>query len=124
MVRDVSQDELEKIIQEKKIVILDCWAPWCSPCRSIGKVLESNVAPKFEKDDDIAIVKINIDNNPEFAQGLQIMSIPTMMFFVDGKRVVFQGDDGKQEDRIVGFYPNIDEIIINFVEQVRNSPKE
>ena len=79
---------------------------------------------KYENDDDVVLVKINIDNNQEFAQGLQIMSIPTMMFFVDGKRVVFQGEDGKSEDRIVGFYPNIDEIIINFVEQIKNPKKE
>ncbi len=124
MVRDVSQAELKKIIQEKKITIVDCFAPWCGPCKSISKVLEAKVVPKFENDDDIAIVKINIDNNQDFAQDLQIMSIPTMMFFVDGKRVLFQGDEGKQEDRIVGFHPNIDEIIINFVEKIRNPPKE
>lgn len=58
--------------------------------------------------DDVAIVKINIDNNQDFASRLQIMSIPTMKFFVDGRRVVFQGENGKQEDRILGSYPNID----------------
>ncbi|QEE17631.1 thioredoxin family protein [Promethearchaeum syntrophicum] len=123
MVKVVTQVELEKIIQEKKIVIVDCFADWCGPCKSIAKVLESKVVPVFEKDEDVAIVKIDIDKNQEFAQGLQIMSIPTMMFFVDGKRVVFQSEN-KQEDRIVGFYPNIDEIIINFIEQTRNPKTE
>ena len=124
MVKVVTQVELEQLIQEKKIVILDCFADWCNPCKSIAKVLEEKVVPKYENDEDVAIVKIDIDKNQEFAQGLQIMSIPTMMFFVDGKRVVFQGENGKSEDRIVGFYPNIDEIIINFVEQVRNPKTE
>ncbi len=122
MVREVMQDELEKLIHDKKIVLVDFSATWCGPCKSLGKVLETKVAPVYENDTDVALVKVDIDKNQELAQALQVLSVPTMMFFFGGQRIVFQGEEGKQEDRIVGFDPNIDKILFSLVDELKKTP--
>ena len=122
MVKEVMQDELEELIKVKKIVIVDFSATWCGPCKSISKVLEAKVLPQLEKEEDVALVKLDIDKNKELAGALQVMSVPTMMFFFCGQRIVFQGENGKQEDRIVGFDPNIDKMILGLVDQLKKTP--
>jgi thioredoxin 1 len=119
MVKEIMEDELEAIIKSKKIVIVDFSATWCGPCKSLGKILESKVMPKLEGEEDVALVKIDIDKNQGIAQGLDVQGVPTMMFFFGGKRLVFQGEGDKQQDRIVGFDPNIDQVIFNVVEQLK-----
>ncbi len=65
-------------------VIVDFWAPWCGPCKTLGPVLEKVVN---EAKGALRLVKINIDENPEIAQQLRIQSIPTVYAFKNGQPV-------------------------------------
>lgn len=69
------------VIEADKPVLVDFWAPWCGPCRMVAPVLEEIAK---ERGDDIQIVKLNIDENPETAAKFQVMSIPTLILFKDG----------------------------------------
>ena len=70
-------------------VIVDFWAPWCGPCKTLGPQLEAAVAAAAGK---VKMVKINVDENPGIAGQLRIQSIPTVYAFFDGKPVDgFQG---------------------------------
>jgi putative thioredoxin len=65
-------------------VIVDFWAPWCGPCKTLGPALEAAVNAA---DGAVKMVKVNIDENPEIAQQLRIQSIPTVYAFKDGQPV-------------------------------------
>ena len=61
---------------KKKYVLIDFWADWCKPCKTISPILE-----KIEKErDDIEIIKINVDNNATMAIEYNIKTIPTLIF--------------------------------------------
>ena len=69
------------VLQNSKAVLLDFWAEWCGPCKMIGPLL-SEMADKYE--DKLAVVKLNVDENPNTAQKFGIRSIPTLILFKDG----------------------------------------
>jgi thioredoxin 1 len=74
-------------------LIVDFWAEWCGPCRMVAPVLEQIVAENSTK---IRLAKLNVDDAPAIAQRYSIMSIPTLMVFMDGvmkKKIV--GAKGK-----------------------------
>jgi thioredoxin len=73
-------------------VLVDCWAPWCGPCRMIAPSLDQLAA---ESGGRYKIVKLNIDENPRISNQFQIRSIPTLIIFKHGQVV----------DQIIGAVP-------------------
>ena len=69
------------VLQSDKPVLLDFWAEWCSPCKMIAPLL-NEAADEYA--DRLAVVKLNIDENPNTPQKFGIRSIPTLMLFKDG----------------------------------------
>jgi len=65
-------------------VVVDFWAPWCGPCRMVSPVIEKLAAKYSGK---VKVVKVNVDDNQELAMKFNIMSIPTIMVFKEGKAV-------------------------------------
>lgn len=80
------------VLGARELVLLDCWAPWCGPCRMVGPIMEQLAA---ESNGRYRIGKLNVDENPRTASQFQIQSIPTMLIFKDGKLI----------DRIIGAQP-------------------
>ena len=75
--------------------LVDCWAPWCGPCRMVAPILEQLAAAHAGR---IRIAKLNVDENPKTASQYGIRSIPTLLLFVNGKLTdKMVGALGKQE---------------------------
>lgn len=73
----------DEVLGSDKPVLVDFWATWCGPCKMVAPVLEEIASEHTE----ITIAKMDIDANPGIPREYQIMSIPTMILFSDGKPV-------------------------------------
>jgi len=89
---EVTDATFKRVIQSHPLVVVDCWAPWCGPCHIVAPLIEEMARDYAGR---ILFGKLNVDENPETAMQYQIMSIPTLLVFKDGKLV----------DRIVGAMP-------------------
>ena len=82
--KTVTDLNAQQIIESNQVVLIDCWAPWCGPCGQIAPIIDE-LAEKYAK--KASIGKLNIDENPCFIQNHAIQSIPTLLFFKNGKKV-------------------------------------
>ncbi len=89
---EVTDADFDKIIKKYNLVVVDCWAPWCGPCRMVEPVVEELAK---EMQGKIVFGKFNVGENPVTSAKHQIMGIPTLLVFKNGGLV----------DRIVGAMP-------------------
>jgi thioredoxin len=87
-----NDNNFSTIIANNGLIVVDFWAPWCSPCRMVGPVIEELAAQYSGK---VTFGKMNVDENQTVPSSFGIMSIPTIIIFNHGKEV----------ERSVGAYP-------------------
>ncbi|KYK29974.1 thioredoxin [Thermoplasmatales archaeon SG8-52-1] len=88
----ITDADIEEAVKKYDTVVVDCWAPWCGPCRMVGPVIEELAK---EMQGKVVFGKLNVDENPVTSSKHRIMSIPTLLVFKNGSLV----------DRLVGAYP-------------------
>jgi len=88
----ITDADIETTVKKYPTIVVDCWAPWCGPCRMVGPIIEELAK---ELQGKIVFGKLNVDENPQTSTKHQIMSIPTMLVFKNGELV----------DRIIGVMP-------------------
>ncbi|NHV96597.1 MAG: thioredoxin [Thaumarchaeota archaeon] len=89
---EVTDATFYNFIKQYPVVVVDCWAPWCGPCRMISPVIEELASDYAGK---VVFGKLNVDENPAVAAEYGIMSIPTLLFARNGEVV----------DRLIGAAP-------------------
>jgi thioredoxin 1 len=89
---EVTDSNFNEVIQKNSLVVIDCWAAWCAPCRMIGPIIEELAKDYAGK---VVFGKLNVDQNRNVPLKYQIMSIPTILVFKNGELV----------DRVIGAMP-------------------
>ena len=88
----VSDRNFDQTVKNYPLIVVDCWAAWCAPCRAIAPIVEELAKEYSGK---VVFGKLNVDENPETAQRYGVMAIPTLLVMKEGKEV----------DRVVGVLP-------------------
>ena len=91
---DLTDASFAEAVQNHSLVVVDCWAPWCGPCRYVSPIVEELARDYAGK---IFFGKLNVDENPRVAMQYSIMSIPTLLIFKNGRLV----------DQIIGAMPRV-----------------
>ena len=95
MVTELNEAQFNDFVKQSGIVMVDCWAPWCGPCRRMGPIVEELASDLAGK---VAVAKLNTDENQGVAMNFGINAIPTLLFF----------KDGVQQESLVGLRPKED----------------
>jgi putative thioredoxin len=90
-------------------VVVDLWAPWCGPCKTLGPMLEKAVG---DTDGAVALAKVNVDDNPRVAQAFAVQSIPA----------VFAISNGQVVDQFIGAVPEAE--VTAFIQRLAPAPSE
>ena len=85
-----------EVLDSDRPVLLDFWAPWCTPCRMVGPILDEIAGERI----DIRVAKVNVDEQPELAGQFGVMSIPTLVVVKEG-RIVQQAMGARPKAQIL-----------------------
>jgi thioredoxin 1 len=88
----ITDTDMDKVVKKYETIVVDCWAPWCGPCRMVGPIIDELAK---EMQGKIVFAKLNVDENQRTSMKYKIMSIPTLLVFKKGNLV----------DRFVGALP-------------------
>lgn len=77
-----STEEFDELIKKDRYVLVDFWAAWCAPCRMVAPVIDKIAEQYGEK---VTVAKVNVDDHQELAIRYGIQSIPTVIFFKEGR---------------------------------------
>ena len=102
-IKFTDQNFEEEVEKSKLPVLVDFWAIWCGPCQMMGPIIEE-LAEKFEG--KMKIGKLNVDENSETAKKYEVLGIPSLKFFKNGKVI----------DEITGLQPK--EVIVEKIENL------
>jgi thioredoxin 1 len=78
---EVTDASFDEFVAKNKFAVIDCWAAWCGPCNMLSPVIEQLAGEK----PNITFAKLNVDQNRSIPMRYGIMSIPTLLYFKDGK---------------------------------------
>ncbi len=84
MTIEITDANIKALLAEGTPLVVDCWAPWCGPCRMLGPVIEE-LANEYAG--QVRVGKLNVDENELIPQEYGIMSIPTVLYFKNGELV-------------------------------------
>jgi thioredoxin 1 len=85
MAKELTDQTFEKEVEKTKgSAMVDFWAPWCGPCQITGPIIEE-LSKEYEG--KVLVGKLEVDHNPKTAQKYNVFSIPTVLYFKDGKVV-------------------------------------
>jgi len=79
---EVGDGDLDELTKSYPAVVVDCWAPWCGPCRAMGPTIDELAKEMRGK---VVFAKLNTDDNEQMATRFKIMAIPTLLFFKKGE---------------------------------------
>lgn len=82
-IKELNAENFDETVKSG-VVLVDFWAPWCNPCRMLGKILEQLAA---ELPSDVTIAKVNVDENREIAVKFEVMNLPRIFIYKDGNIV-------------------------------------
>ncbi|MEM7465893.1 MAG: thioredoxin [Pseudomonadota bacterium] len=92
LIADLCAENFDALALAPGLALVDFWAEWCGPCRTLGPIVETVAEQNQES---LRVFKVNVDDHPELPQRYDIRGIPTLLLFQDGELV----------DRVVGVQP-------------------
>lgn len=118
MLLEVNKDGFTTSLAKNKLVLANFYSPACEECKTLIKMINDNILSEF-RDKDVAFLKINASLIDDLAKEYQISETPTLMFFLNGRKMLFE-ESGKNKDRMIGYTPGIDSMIIEVMNYFLN----